>query len=204
MKRRSPDGFTLLELLVALSLLSMMVGALVGGLRLGTRAWESGRVSASLDEAETATRAVASQIERAFPASVRRVNGPPVMAFDGRPDSLRFVALSEGEAQWGGLITTEIGATGEGRGYALNAWTRVFRDEDFDSGRDAMRATALIENLAYLRLSYFGATEAMQNPQWRDDWREIAVLPRLVSVRIGLKRSSGVLETSATIALPQR
>jgi general secretion pathway protein J len=203
MKRRAPDGFTLLELLVALSLLAMMVVTLVGGLRLGTRAWESGRVSASMDEAETAGRAVASLIERSFPASVRRVNGAPVMAFDGRPESCRFVALSEGEAQWGGITTTEIGAEGEGRRQALNAWTRVFRDEDFDSDRDAMRATKLIDNLAYLRLSYFGATDPSQQPQWRDEWREFRVLPRLVSVRIGMRRANGILETSATVALRQ-
>jgi general secretion pathway protein J len=203
MKRRCPDGFTLLELLVALSLLSLMVAGLVGGLRLGTRAWESGRVSASLDGAETAVRAVASQIERAFPVTVRRVNGPPVMAFDGKADSLRFVGLSEGGAQWGGLVTTEIGVDGEGRLQTLSAWTRVFRDEDFDS-RDAMSATALIDKLAYLRLSYFGATDSKQQPQWRDDWREATVLPRLVSVRVGLRRPNGVLETSATVALPQQ
>jgi general secretion pathway protein J len=205
MRRRVPDGFTLLELLVALSLLGMMIAALVGGLRLGTRAWESGRVSASLDEAETAARAIASQIERAFPATTRRIKGPPVVAFDGRADSLRFVALSEGEAQWGGLITTEIGAEGAGGWRTLNAWTRVFREEDFESGRDAMRATPLVEKLVYLRLTYFGATDPLQQqPQWRDEWREAAVLPRLVVVRIGLRRPNGVLETAATVALRQQ
>jgi general secretion pathway protein J len=204
MKRRAPDGFTLLELLVALSLLSMMVAALVGGLRLGARAWESGRVSASLDEADIAMRALASQIEHAFPVSVRRVNGPPVMAFDGRAESCRFVALSEGGAQWGGLITMEIGSDGEGRRTTLNAWTRVFREEDFGSGRDAMRATALVDNLSYLRLSYFGTTDPSQRPQWRDEWGEVGVLPRLISVRIGLRRPNGVLERSATIALQQQ
>lgn len=204
MKRRAPDGFTLLELLVALSLVSMMIVALAGGLRLGTRAWESGRVSASLDEAEIAARAIAGQIERAFPAPLLRGAGPPVMAFDGRSETCRFVALSEGEAQWGGLVTTEIGAAGDGAGRALNAWTRVFRDDDFTSARDAMRATPLIGSLAYLRISYFGAADPGQQPIWRDDWREAAVLPRLVTVRIGLRRPNGVLETSATVALRQQ
>lgn len=202
MKRRAPDGFTLLELLVALCLLSMMVVTLVGGLRLGTRAWESGRVSASLDEAETAARALASQIERAFPATVRRVNGPPVAAFDCGPDFCRFVALSEGEPQWGGLVTTEIG--GEGAPAALTAWTGVFREDDFGVGRDAMRATALANGLVFLRLSYFGAADPQQRPQWRDEWREAAVLPRLVSVRVGLRGPNGVRESSAVVALRQQ
>jgi general secretion pathway protein J len=202
MKRRAPDGFTLLELLVALSLLSMMIAALVGGLRLGTRAWESGRVSVSLEEAETAARAVASQIERAFPANVRRVNGPPVAAFDCGPDFCRFVALSEGDVQWGGLVTTEIGA--ESAAAALLAWTQVFREDDFGAGRESMRATPFANGLAFIRLSYFGAPEPRQRPQWRDQWREASVLPRLVSVRVGLRGSNGVLESSALVALRQQ
>jgi general secretion pathway protein J len=204
MRRRAADGFTLLELLVALSLLGMMIVSLTGGLRLGMRAWESGRVSASLDDAEIAVRAVANQIERAYPASLRRPNGPPVMAFDGRSDSCRFVALSEGEAQWGGLVTTEIGAENEVGRRVLNAWTRVFREEDFDAGREAMRETRLIDNLAYLRLAYYGASDPSQPSLWRDEWRQAAVPPKLVSVRIGLRRGNGVLERSATVALRQQ
>lgn len=204
MKRRAPDGFTLLEMLTALSLLSMMIATLAGGLRLGTRAWESGRASASLDEAETAARAVASEIERAFPALVRRPNGPPLMAFDGRSDSCRFVALSEGDAQWGGLVTTEIGGEGEGARRTLNAWTGVYREEDFASDRDAMRETRVLDNLAYVRLSYFGAAEQSQLPQWRDEWRGAVLLPQIVTVHIGLRRPNGVLETSATVVLRQQ
>jgi general secretion pathway protein J len=203
MKRRAPDGFTLLELLVALSLVSLMIAALVGGLRLGTRAWESSRISVSLDEAETVARAVAAQIERAFPAKLHRDNGPEVKAFDGGPDSLRFVALSEGDANWGGLMTLEIGGADEQRRQVLKAFTRVFREQEFNADRGAMRETRLIGDLAYLRLAYFGATDPRQKPQWRDDWREAALLPSLVALRIGLRRPNGVLEASATVALPQ-
>lgn len=204
MKIRPRDGFTLLELLIALSLVGMMVAALVGGLRIGTRAWESGRMSASLDEAEFAARAIAEQFERAFPASLRRDNGAPTIAFDGGPASCRFVALSEGDAQWGGLVTTEIGGDASRRGPVLAAWTRVFRENDFGEAREAMRRTVLLENLVYVRLSYFGAPAPSQPALWRDDWRNASLPPRLVSVRLGLRGPRGVIETSATAALLQR
>jgi general secretion pathway protein J len=204
MKRRAPDGFTLLELLIALSIVSMIVAALVSGLRLGTRAWESGRVSGSLDEAQTAARAIASQFERAFPTHIRRANGAPVVAFVGGPHSCRFVTLSEGEAQWGGLINTEIATEGGGRRANLQAWTQVFREEAFNQNREDMRLATLLTGVAFIRLSYFGATDPAQAPQWRDNWREAAILPRLVSVSIGLWRPEGVREASATVSLHQQ
>jgi general secretion pathway protein J len=204
MKRRAPDGFTLLELLVALSLLSLIIVALAGGLRIGTRAWESGRTSASIDDAELAVRSIAGQIERAFPTNLRRAQGAPVAAFRGEAENCRFVALSEGDAQWGGLVTTEIGVEGAGRRQSLSAWTQVFREGDFEAARDAMRATRLIGNLAYLRLSYYGALDATHPPQWRETWRDAAAPPRLVSVRIGLIGQKGLIETAATIELRQR
>ncbi|HUO54364.1 MAG TPA: prepilin-type N-terminal cleavage/methylation domain-containing protein [Rhodoblastus sp.] len=200
MRRRARDGFTLLELLVALGLVSMMVAALVGGLRLGTRAWESGRVSASLDEMELAARAAAAQIERAFPANVRRVDGPPTLAFEGGPDFCRFAALSEGDAQYGGLVTTEIGADGG----VLAAFTKVFREDAFSTPRADMRETALLQNLVFVRLSYFGATELAAPESWRDDWRDASLLPRLVKLRIGARRGNAVVETAVTVALRQK
>ena len=204
MKTRRRDGFTLLELLVALSLVSLVTASLLGGLRIGTRAWESGRTSASIDEAEIAARAIAEQFERAFPASLRRDNGTPTIAFDGGADSCRFLALSEGDAQWGGLVTTEIGSDASRRGAVLAAWTRVFRESDFGGPREEMRRTVLLENLAYVKLSYFGAPAPSQSALWRDEWRNASLPPRLVSVRLGLRGPRGVIEASATAALLQR
>ncbi|MBB4196399.1 hypothetical protein CCR94_13565 [Rhodoblastus sphagnicola] len=194
-------GFTLIELLVALSLLALLIVTLAGGLRLGTRAWESARVGASLDEADAIVRALAGQLERAFPARLRRADGAPIVAFDGGPDRCRFVALSEGTANWGGLVTTEIGRNGT-RG--LDAWTLVYREDDFAAAREAMRATALSDRLDILSFAYFGAAAPNQPPQWRDDWRGAATPPSLIRLRIRLRGPRGPVESAATIALPMQ
>ncbi len=77
--------------------------------------------------------------------------------------------------------------------------------EEFDSGREAMRATSLIENLAYVRLSYFGAAGGHRNVR---NGVTIGARSRccraLFPCASGCSRSGGVLETSATVALPQR
>jgi general secretion pathway protein J len=193
------DGFTLLETLVALSLLALLIATLAGGLRLGTRAWDSARVGASLDEADALVRALAWRLERAFPAKRLRPDGAPVVAFDGGPDSCRFVSLSEGRADWGGLIAMEIGRDGPDQ---LDAWTQVYREDDFVAGRDAMRITRLSDRLAKLRFSYFGAPGPGQRPQWRDEWRAAETLPRLVRLTLTLRGPRGLVTSAATVALP--
>jgi general secretion pathway protein J len=194
-------GFTLIEVLVALSLLALLIVTLAGGLRLGTRAWESARIGASLDDADLMARALAGQLQRVFPAKLRRADGPPIIAFDGGPDWCRFVGLSEGTANWGGLMTTEIGRDGA-RG--LDAWTRVFREDDFGAAREAMRATALSDHLEQLSFAYFGVAGPDQPPQWRDDWRGATTPPMLVRLRIRLRGPRGPVESVATISLPMQ
>ena len=47
MSQRGDRGFTLIELVLALSILAIMVTILFGGLRVGLRAWERGEAKAS-------------------------------------------------------------------------------------------------------------------------------------------------------------
>jgi len=203
MKYRSSDGFSLPEMLVTISLIGLIVGALAGGLRIGTRAWESGRSSSSYDEAMSAARAISSQFERAFPAQVQHGQDAPILAFIGDPHSCRFVTLNKGEAYWGGPVTTEIAIDGVDR-LSLHAWTSVFREDQFNQKRSAMQETKLLSRLAYFRVTYFGSPDSAQTSTWHDTWRDATRLPRLVSVHIGLNTPSGLREASSTVELRQQ
>ncbi|MCW2318879.1 type II secretion system protein J (GspJ) [Rhodoblastus acidophilus] len=201
MRPRRCDGFTLLEILVTLSLLAAVIATLAGGLRLGTRAWESARVGASLDEANLIVRALAGQLARAFPAKLPRADGSSIVAFDGGPEWCRFVALSDGMANWGGLVTTEIGRDDM---RALDAWTQVFRESDFGVTRQGMRSIRLSDALLDLRFSYFGSPALGERPRWRDDWHAAPAPPRLVRLIVRLRGTSGPVESAVTVALPLR
>jgi general secretion pathway protein J len=201
MRRPRRDGFTLLEVLVAISLVAALIVTLAGGLRLGTRAWESARVGAELDDANTMVRAIAGQLERAFAAKRRLDDGLSVVAFAGDADGCRFVTLSEGTANWGGLVTTEIGRDGA---QGLDVWTKVYREDDFAAARESMRATRLTDRLEGLSFAYYGETATDQKPQWRDAWRNAEKGPRLVRLTLRLRGARGALESDATIALPMQ
>jgi general secretion pathway protein J len=217
MKRRARDGFTLLELLLAISLLSLITASIMGGIHLGARAWDATRASDALDEVENAARATAALIGRGYAVATEQTQqqvmseGPPP-PFAGTANAASFVALSEGGAQWGGLILTEIGVDAAPGGSELAVWTKPYRPrEGLAIGRGAMTKTVVLKDVAFFELSYFGAQQAQQGlaqqrrpPAWSRAWASRAGLPELVTIKIGANRLGRVVEIQATVALRQR
>lgn len=205
MRARAAAGFTLLELLLAASLLAAITASIVGGLHLGRRAWEAGRNYEALGEVEGEARAISELFERAFPASVKTAAGGGAVAFIGEPNACAFVASSEGETQEAGLILTEIAPFSAAREGALGVWTKVYRSPaDFPPRRESMRETLAVRGLAEFELSYFGASGDNRPPEWTSNWRERDRLPQLVSVRIAAARLGRRVEASFVAALRQR
>jgi len=206
MKLRARDGFTLLELLLAISLLSLITGSILGGLHLGRRAWETSRASESLDEVENALRAVASLLARSFPAPIAAQDASTgQILFAGTPNACRFIMLSEGGANWGGLLVAEIGGESSGQDLALAVWTRVYRpDASIDYARESMTRAVVLKDLVSFQLSYFGVAELGKPPVWSDKWEKRITLPRLIGVKIGARRLGRLIEASMTVAMRQQ
>jgi len=203
-KASARSGFTLLEMLLALTLLSLIMGALLGGLHMGRRSWETGRLYEGVSEVEEAARAIADELARVYPVLVPRRDNAAVAAFIGHSDGCRMVALSEGGGQYGGLILTDMGADPSAATPTLGLWTKVFRAEEFETGgRGAMQAVTVVRDVAYFSLSYFGAVEQGKPPVWTDDWSEREGLPLLVRVKIGAYRFGKVVDASFVVALRQ-
>ena len=71
MKRRAADGFTLLELLLAISLMAMITSSIMGGVHLGRRAWETSRASDSSNENDPCLRVIVISWCRCWSAFLR-------------------------------------------------------------------------------------------------------------------------------------
>jgi prepilin-type N-terminal cleavage/methylation domain-containing protein len=196
---RRRAGFSLLEILLAVSLLAMITSAILGGLHLGKRAWETGRDYESVAEVEEAANAVAALMARAFPASISRNEQEQFVAIQGRGDELRFVATSEGGASWAGLDQMLIRL----RGSDLEISTSVFRADHWRSGPGSRPAKALA-GVRTFELSYFGSSDPETPPRWTKSWIDQRMPPRLVSARIVALRNGKAIDVSFTVALQQR
>lgn len=86
------NGFTLLELLVAMAILGLLAAALSGGIGFGLRAWEAGQRGADRLETPAAVQALLRrQIEQAYPMLAH--TDEPTILFEGARHRLRFLTF---------------------------------------------------------------------------------------------------------------
>jgi general secretion pathway protein J len=179
-------GFTLLELLVAVTLFALLSVVLFGGLRFGIRASEIG--TARLDwsaEIAAASGFLRNQLADAQPLERDSGGDQKVVAFDGEADSVEFVASPPAHLAAGGwhVLRLALERARDGNRLVLS-WRLVRGDPDATEASPAQR-TVLLERVASVELAYFGAPNEGDAPAWHDRWQDAAVLPALVRLRLG-------------------
>ena len=136
--KNGPPGVTLVELLVALSILSLMAVLLLGGMHLGLRVWESGGdrqvFEQRLERADAFLRQLLAQAGRAAPAvatpAAEDLTGPgaaPIVkvGFVGEADRMIFVALLPYQLGSAGNCEFQLSRHSNGRGGNLVlSWQR--------------------------------------------------------------------------------
>lgn len=175
-----PNGFTLLEVLVATTVLGLLTLTLSGGLHFGMRVWEAGERRAGRLETVAAVQDLMRRLlEQAHPLTSRR--GEPAILFDGGRDRLRFVSVLPPRMGPSGLADMTLSLVDGGR--LQLAWQAL--------GERDRPATArvLLEGVDGLTLSYYGGATRTAAPVWRDDWIGAGFPPALV--RIAVRFSDG-------------
>lgn len=201
-------GFTLVELLIALSLLSMIVVLLFGGIQLGSRSWDGSEARAERNtEMRMVWRLLHDHLAQAKPLFHADGDQGRALLFYGARDALEFVAPMPGYLGVGGDYVIRIQRARSRDGTAL--WfTRWLYHEEILEGEGAIpeweslagRASLmregepedrayytrslLVEGLEDIEIDYFGATAPGEEPDWSGDWEEESVLPSLVRMRL--------------------
>jgi len=171
-------GFTLLELLIAVSLLAAMMVLLFGGLSSGIDgAARLDRRLAALDDLRTAQSVMRRLLTAAQPLAP--VSGGRTIAFDGRPDGIDFIAALP-EPLGGGLAQFRLRRDENGHVEILRSV--IGADGIRFDFRKAERS-ALLEQATRLAVDYFGP-DRDGKLAWRPSWRETDELPRLIRVRL--------------------
>jgi general secretion pathway protein J len=175
------SGFTLLETVMALTLLAVMLTMLFAGLRMGIRAWDAGSGRGDrADQALLAYSFLRKELTAAFPW---RFKDPlsVKLAFAGARERLRFVSMRPAEIGGGGLsfVSFEFeparGAEKTGRLVMRRAFAAA-EAKDFAPVEDAERFT-ILEGVTQARFEYFGAENETTSPSWSDRWEFPQRLP---------------------------
>jgi general secretion pathway protein J len=175
------QGFTLVELLVAITLFALLSVMLFGGLRFGMRATEAGtaRMEWTADLA-AATGFLRSQLADAQPLEKDEGGGRKSVAFEGERDSLEFVVMPPAFLAQGGWHTLHLAVEREeGHDMLMVRW-RVVRPDQESDAVSPPEASVLLDDVRTVEFGYFGALADGDQPEWHAQWRGANSLPQLV------------------------
>lgn len=184
----SCDGFTLIEVLIAASLLSFLAVLLMGGVRFGTRVMESGLQRADRTaRMSTAFGFLRNRLEQAQPLEGDTDDkGNTAIVFAGDPDGLTFVGVTPPYLAVGGYELLTIRGDRQRRHGRLVATWQPYRKGAASSSDAAARRTILFDDAATVAFAYFGSTVPKEPPRWHSTWRDQPALPSLVRITVGL------------------
>ena len=185
-------GFTLLELMIALTLLALMSLVLFGSVRLAGRSTDSGAAkadaAASMRLAQDFLRA---NLEAQHPLRMRKILEWPLL-FAGSGDELRYVSELPARVGGGGLWLYRIRVrTDETRSPLV--LERMVPDLAADALPQFANAdrSILAEDIASLRIGYFGRDRDAATTvaaTWRDRWDDPQRLPLMIRIDVTPKQ----------------
>jgi general secretion pathway protein J len=190
-RRAGAAGFTLVELLIALTLVGLLTTLIFGGLRLAAQAWS--RVDNRADDAAD-LRAVADVLRHALGAAYPAyASGDPSdrsIAFAGEADTVAFVAPLPDAIGAGIPARLRFFVAAEGRSPTLVLGWRFDLPAADGGGPLPERRLDLLGHVQEVRIAYFGADAAGNAPHWQSTWTGRDRLPDLIRVRIERDRAS--------------
>ena len=174
--RTRRNGFTLLELLVAMTLLALISVVLFDGVQFGARLWDgTERHVDAMMRWEAAHRLLRRELVHIYPLRRDSPAGPRLV-FDGTGEALHFIGLEPAAAGLAGLYAYDLALSQDGQRDLILSWSPLH-----DRGH-AERAV-LMHGVRTLEFRYFGVAAERGRPEWRSAWRNAADLPRIISVR---------------------
>jgi general secretion pathway protein J len=174
MMKKREQGFTLLELLISLTILTMVTVIIGAGLRLAMNAWEKGDIeTGETQKLRILSSMFSQQLKSVFPY-MTEIDSEQVIVFEGDKNSILFVTTTD-DILYGGL-----------------KWIRYdYKDETLYYKEGLLPDKELIDNIegdeeildseiGEVTFEYFVA----HTDEWRDSWDFDDSLPDAVKIKI--------------------
>ena len=189
MNRRAPaprpaPGFTLLEILLAISLLSLILLLLFSALFSANRSWAATeRRIAQNDELRLVAEFIQRQLAEQAPLFWAGQDDTGLL-FSGAPDELHFTAGLPAHRGGGGVqaLTLKVSRAGGESQLALYVQPVSAEQRPFDN--HGAERVVLLANTARIELAYYGREEIEGQSTWRAAWRHAELLPELIGLTV--------------------
>ncbi|WP_316233736.1 prepilin-type N-terminal cleavage/methylation domain-containing protein [Bradyrhizobium sp. SZCCHNPS2010] len=195
-------GFTLVEMIVALAVFSLLSVLLFHNVKFGVQAWRSG--SARADELQ---RSVVTQellrrlLGNAYPLIIKQEALQPRIDFEGGSEAVEF--LSEAPVVSGGAgryrFKLFVDRTRQQTDLVMTAAPELASAQDNSASR-----TLLVSDIDHAELAYFGAPSPGAPGRWNDSWEKQSDVPSLVRLRVSFHASDPRTWPDLVVALRVR
>ena len=175
---RNPDGFTLLELMISITLIAVIVLIAAGATRIAYRSVDSGeRKIEFLERMRTSMNIIDSQIQSEVPLTYVD-NAVTKYYFRGEKGSMQ---LSSNYSVWGGQT-----------GYVVVAYNVYSNDRGGQDlyvseniiGMESKRETKLLDSLNGIYFEYFYKDPTEEQGNWVEQWTDENNIPEKVRVHL--------------------
>lgn len=182
-------GFTLLEMLIACSLLSVMLVLIFAGLRLCANTWQAADTRLNrINQLASCYQFLQQHLSTALPLSNAQLKQTgsvtEPLVFRGEAQSLRFASMTRL-----GLKVFVLKKQQDQLMVSVN---------DFFAKQDQHEDLVLLSHVQGVKLSYF-AQDALNQGHWQDDWLEKSKAPDLL--RLSLRLDNGLIVPDLVFAI---
>ena len=178
-------GFTLVEMLLAMTLMSMLLALAYGGLRASTRATQKGQqILEDSGRIRMAHQFVRKQINQLLPlAFSQNDDGTERTVFLGDSRGIRYVAPMPGYLGWGGPQVQELyfEQGEEGLELVLSHTLLQGFDEQYLYQAEPI---FLLGDISNARFSFLGRDENGELTSWSENWDLVDTLPAAISLEV--------------------
>jgi len=201
-------GFTLVEVVITLTILGFICLIIFGAFRLGLSAWERGEsVKDEYQEARIVSQLITQQVKSAVPFKIKPQQAEgDYLAFEGDARSLRFVSSVPVRGnQPEGLVYAryEFKEGGSEGGHLIFYEEKALNKDFFAEEPKEERAVALLERVSSVRFEYFREEDPVNNQpeEWVEEWnaKDEKRLPKAFKMTIIRKNQTGKEEPPITV-----
>jgi general secretion pathway protein J len=186
--KKQAAGFTLIEVLIAMTLLSLMVVLLFSSLSIGAKSWQQGETKiADVNEVAVVQQFFNHHLAHAVPQwNDFDPEKERVFSFQGKQDSLQFVSAFPASAERSGLQLFDLKFQEKNKQRFIEVTLTPFFP--LSEGEEFFEDTVeLVTNVARFELSYFGLNDETGEYGWQNQWLEKEQQPRLVKILLELE-----------------
>ena len=204
------SGFTLIEVVVTLTILGFIILMVSGTFRLGLSSWERGdAIREDYQKIRMISQLVSRQLKSLVPYKIKTEKAEgDYLAFDGKAQSLRFVSalpIKAKRPEGFVYVVYQFKEEGEKKGRLILYEQRALNKDFFDEDLKEDSAVTLFDGISQVRFEYYREADKEKNrtEEWVEDWnaKEENELPKAVRMTVTYRNERSKEEASPVTVL---